>query len=71
MTPDELSRCPLCAAENGCGLAAGESTCWCMTAAIPRDVLERVPADAQRRQCICARCARAGTAEPSDEPVAT
>ena len=32
-------------------------TCWCFSAAIPADVLERIPADLRGRACICAKCA--------------
>jgi hypothetical protein len=62
--------CPLCGEPNGCGLAAGASTCWCFTASIPAAALERVPDDARDRNCICAACAGQNGAIPpaTDEP---
>jgi hypothetical protein len=51
--------CPLCGGSNACGLAAGASTCWCFAARIPAAVLERVPAGARDRSCICQACAAA------------
>jgi hypothetical protein len=52
--------CPICGGPNGCGLAAGASTCWCFTASIPAAALEQVPDEARDRRCICATCADAG-----------
>jgi len=49
--------CPLCGGPNGCGLAAGDTTCWCFTASIPPAALARVPDAARDRSCICAVCA--------------
>ncbi|WP_427915501.1 cysteine-rich CWC family protein [Ramlibacter sp. MMS24-I3-19] len=31
--------------------------CWCTRATFTADLLDRVPAEAQDRACICARCA--------------
>jgi hypothetical protein len=59
--------CPVCGGPNGCGIAAGASTCWCFTAAIPAAALERIPDEARDRSCICAACAGqtgAGPASP-------
>ena len=50
-------RCPLCGGPNGCGLAAGADTCWCFSASILPEALERVPDEARDRTCICADCA--------------
>jgi Cysteine-rich CWC len=50
-------RCPLCGAENACGMAGGAGTCWCFTTSIPPKVLERVPAEARKRVCVCRACA--------------
>jgi hypothetical protein len=54
------SRCPLCGTPNGCALVAGGEieTCWCAKVAIPAEVLERVPAEARDKSCVCAACAR-------------
>ncbi len=53
------ARCPLCGESNACALVAdpAATTCWCFSAKIGPDVLERVPADAQGLVCVCARCA--------------
>jgi len=55
-------RCPLCGNGNACGMAEGASTCWCFQAHIPAEVIERVPAEARDRACICQGCA---SAEPA------
>jgi len=56
-TPDP-SRCPLCGETNACGMVAGDvSPCWCKSVKIPAPVLERVPAVARDKACICERCA--------------
>ena len=44
-------RCPLCGSSNKCGVAAGEKTCWCFSEAIPKGVLQRLPAEA-RWSCL-------------------
>lgn len=56
--------CPVCGGPNGCGLAAGASTCWCFTASIPAAALERVPEAARDRSCLCAACAGQTAAAP-------
>jgi hypothetical protein len=38
-------------------MAEGASTCWCFHAEIPAEVLERVPAEARDRACVCQGCA--------------
>ncbi len=55
--------CPLCAQPNHCAMATnGCSTagtaCWCADVTIARAVLEKVPADAVGRACVCADCAK-------------
>jgi hypothetical protein len=50
-------RCPLCGDQNACGMAAGEGSCWCFSTKIPADVLERVPAEARDKVCVCEACA--------------
>jgi hypothetical protein len=57
--------CPVCGGPNGCGIAAGASTCWCFTAAIPAAALERIPDEARDRSCICAACAGQTGAVPA------
>ena len=53
------ARCPLCGGPNGCQLTttgAYKGLCWCERTQIPESLLARVPAELQRRVCICARC---------------
>jgi hypothetical protein len=50
-------RCPLCGEANECGMARDLPNCWCFTASVRRDVLERVPPQAQGVACVCRRCA--------------
>jgi len=56
-------RCPLCGQPNGCAneIARASGTaqppCWCTTVTFAPALLARVPAQAQRRACICAACA--------------
>jgi hypothetical protein len=58
----DTSNCPLCGQPNECAVAAGRDPelCWCMTATMSPDALAPIPAEAQGKVCICARCA-AGT----------
>ncbi len=53
----EAERCPLCGERNDCGMAAGKGGCWCFTATIPHEVLERVPPEARGVACVCPACA--------------
>jgi len=64
----DADRCPLCEAPNQCGMAAGESTCWCFTTPIPADVLARVPEADQSRRCVCQSCATAPLEAAPDPP---
>lgn len=58
-------RCPLCGEGNACGMAAGAGTCWCFSATIPPEVLERVPAEARGEACVCRTCA-SGQRSPTE-----
>lgn len=60
------SRCPLCAAPNGCAIQAGEdaAACWCMSAAIAAEVQAQIPETARNKACLCAKCAAASPTEP-------
>ncbi|HMQ12505.1 MAG TPA: cysteine-rich CWC family protein [Candidatus Competibacter phosphatis] len=51
------SRCPLCGQPNECGIAAGQSTCWCFETRIPPEVLEKVPPELRGVTCVCKACA--------------
>lgn len=51
--------CPLCGRANGCQLATSGSykgPCWCEREEIPRELLDRVPAESRNRACICNNC---------------
>jgi len=56
-SPLDARRCPLCGEPNVCGMAEGATTCWCTETKIPKEVLDRVPADAVDRACVCQACA--------------
>jgi hypothetical protein len=58
------SRCVLCGANNGCGLAAGKSTCWCFEVKIDPEILEQIPEEAKNDVCLCRACAT-GPEEPA------
>jgi hypothetical protein len=55
--PVDPRTCPLCGEANACGMAQGAGTCWCFATKVPKDVLERVPTEAQELACVCASCA--------------
>jgi hypothetical protein len=59
-TMSDETRCPLCDGPNRCGIAAGQTDCWCFTSAVPEDVRARVADEDQGRRCICQRCAAGG-----------
>ncbi|WP_395140466.1 cysteine-rich CWC family protein [Schlegelella aquatica] len=67
-TPIDPTRCPLCGGPNGCAMAGSCDTagacgpCWCSEVRFSAELLDRVPAHAQRRACICRDCATRGTA---------
>lgn len=67
--PPDPARCPLCAGENRCQIAAGHSTCWCFDTPVPAEVLVRVPEAARGVACVCAGCAKGPPEEtpPADE----
>lgn len=62
------SICPVCGSSNTCGMAQGNADCWCFSAEIPKEALERVPTEAKDLACLCPRCAQAvaATASPVD-----
>lgn len=51
------SRCALCGEPNECGMARGDSECWCYSTVIPEKALDLVPLAAREKVCICAKCA--------------
>ncbi|PKM00107.1 MAG: DNA or RNA helicase of superfamily II [Gammaproteobacteria bacterium HGW-Gammaproteobacteria-9] len=64
--PVDSSRCPLCGQPNQCGECnpSAAQPCWCFSANIADDALERIPAALRNRACICPRCAGGETANP-------
>lgn len=57
-------RCPLCGQPNSCANEIARATtgvprapCWCTTVRFAPELLAQVPAEAQRKACICAACA--------------
>jgi hypothetical protein len=58
-------RCPICGADNQCGVTRGRGTCWCFTRPIPDDVLDKIPPEAREQACVCQACA-CGNRSPSD-----
>ncbi|MGZ5193986.1 MAG: cysteine-rich CWC family protein [Ramlibacter sp.] len=68
------ARCPLCGGPNGCAMqpqpAPGEppKSCWCNDVDFSAELLQRVPAPAVRRVCICRACALGNVSSRSDPP---
>ena len=63
-------RCPLCGQPNRCAMAqadpaaAEKTACWCAHLSFSAELLARVPAQAQRKACICQQCATAADTAP-------
>ncbi|MBS0317066.1 MAG: cysteine-rich CWC family protein [Proteobacteria bacterium] len=51
-------RCPLCGAPNQCAMEAGAtgSPCWCTTVRFDAALLDRIPAPARGKACLCPAC---------------
>ncbi|MGB1201111.1 cysteine-rich CWC family protein [Cognaticolwellia aestuarii] len=49
------SICPLCQANNFCGIKSTEP-CWCVESDIQPGLLKQVPAELSRKSCICQKC---------------
>lgn len=66
VAPETAALCPLCGQPNRCAMELERETgvkqgaCWCTGVDFSRELLARVPPEAQRRACICPACARAG-----------
>jgi hypothetical protein len=59
----DTKTCPICGG-NSEGAMVKDATaaeCWCYTAEINDEAMQRVPEDARGKVCICARCAAADT----------
>jgi hypothetical protein len=69
-SPVDPNLCPLCGQFNACANEEERRTgvmqppCWCASVDFSADLLARVPAQAQRAACICARCAAGEAAAP-------
>lgn len=55
MNREEAKFCPLCQANNKCGVNDKEP-CWCMKEKIPTELIEKVPSLARNKACICQAC---------------
>ena len=57
-------RCPLCGRTNQCAMEVERATgvkqppCWCTQVDFSAGVLDRLPAEARGKACICEACAR-------------
>jgi hypothetical protein len=57
------TRCPLCGQPNACAneiereTGALQPPCWCTQVDFSAELLSRVPAQAERKACICRACA--------------
>lgn len=47
--------CPLCKNLNQCGVNKEES-CWCVSKAVPKELIKQVPPEQIDKTCICANC---------------
>ncbi|PLW67450.1 cysteine-rich CWC family protein [Pseudohalioglobus lutimaris] len=59
MDSKAADKCPLCAGDNACAIAAGQAgeTCWCTNVPIPASVLEALPNSERGVRCLCRNCA--------------
>ena len=65
MTPAAVpdpALCPLCSQPNRCAMEAERASgtpqppCWCTQVDFAAALLDQIPAAAQGRACVCARC---------------
>jgi prepilin-type N-terminal cleavage/methylation domain-containing protein/prepilin-type processing-associated H-X9-DG protein len=59
--------CPLCGGTNECQLcspAIYKGQCWCAHAAMPAELLARVPENFRNRACVCKKCLEQFWCEP-------
>ena len=47
--------CPICGNENGCKAGTNEK-CWCMNIIVPKELLNLIPLELQRKSCVCKKC---------------
>lgn len=64
--PVDPTVCPLCGQPNRCANEVERATgvlqppCWCTQVDFSAELLDRVPAPAKDRACLCAACASSG-----------
>lgn len=53
-----IAICPLCGEPNKCAMAADPNAteCWCESVVFPKELLDKVPANAARKTCVCRKC---------------
>lgn len=52
----DVATCALCGSANDCGLARGETTCWCFEVVVPPSLLAQIPEALRDRACVCRAC---------------
>jgi hypothetical protein len=65
--PIDPTRCPLCTKPNGCGVAAGQATCWCFSVTMDPAALAKVPPEATGA-CLCKACGVKTPERPEQKP---
>ncbi|WP_461465864.1 cysteine-rich CWC family protein [Melaminivora sp.] len=71
LLPPHPEHCPLCQQPNACAMAAGlpAQHCWCMTAPVAREALQRIAPQQRGQACICPHCARPTIIGGPDHPL--
>jgi hypothetical protein len=64
----DATRCPLCQQPNACQIAAGQKTCWCFSVTMDSSAIDRVPAEAKGRACLCRACGVKPAPTPQQKP---
>lgn len=52
----DVATCAICGSANDCGLARGDTTCWCFEVVVPPSLLARIPEALRDRACVCRAC---------------
>lgn len=56
------AHCPICGGDNRCAMEIERETgvqqlpCWCVSATFDPELLAQIPADAEGKACVCAKC---------------
>ena len=53
--PVDSTICPLCQANNNCGVNGAEP-CWCTKEKVPEALILKVPSESLHKSCICQAC---------------